>query len=159
VFAEVIKGRFGQAKALDAAPYALPAAAEIGLPVLDEAHGALLARLNAAHRAVRSGDQAQARLQLDRLRSDLTAHFDIEEQIMQALGFAAVRDHVRRHAASTAQFDEICRTSLARGALAVSDLDRCFQNLVDEILRGDVDLKSHFQSMGVRRVAAPHAAV
>ena len=155
MFAEVIKGRFGQARAADA--YALPAAAEIGLPVLDEAHAALLARLNAAHRAVTSGDQAQARLQLDTLRSDLTAHFDIEEQIMQALGFAAVRDHVRRHAASAAQIDDICRTSLSRGALAVNDLDRCFQGLVDEILRGDVDLKSHFQSMGCRR-AAPQSA-
>jgi hemerythrin len=158
VFAEVIRGRFGQARAADAAPYALPAAAEIGPPVLDEAHGALLARLNAAHRAVTSGDQAQARLQLDRLRSDLSTHFDIEEQIMQALGFAGMRDHVRRHAASCTQLDEICRTALARGALTVSDLDRCFQNLVDEILRGDVDLKSHFQSMGSRRAATPHGA-
>lgn len=157
MFAEVIKGRFGAARAADAAPYALPVSAEIGLPVLDEAHAALLARLNAAHHAVSAGDQAQARLQLDLLRSDLTTHFDIEEQIMQALGFAAVRDHVRRHAAHMAELDEICRGSLSRGSLTVGDLDVCFRGLVDEILRGDVDLKSHFQSMGSRRAGAQGA--
>ena len=152
MFAEVITGRFKD-RAGEAAtgPYALPAAAKVGLPVLDQAHVALLARLNAAHRALAAGDEATARLQLETLRSDMATHFDIEEQIMQALGFSAMRDHVRRHALSAAQLDEICRASLARGALEVGDLDRCYQGLIDEILRGDVDLKSHFQSMGSTR--------
>jgi hemerythrin-like metal-binding protein len=147
--AEVISGRFAeQAKASDA--YSLPAAAEVGLPILDQAHAALLARLNAAHRALTAGDEARARLQLETLRADMATHFDIEEQIMQALGFPALRHHVRSHAASAAQLDAICRASLGRGALDVSDLDLCYQGLVDEILRGDLDLKSHFQSMGTR---------
>jgi hemerythrin len=81
----------------------------------------------------------------------MATHFDIEEQIMQALGFDAMREHIRRHAASAAQLDDICRASLARGALQAGDLDRCFQTLIDEILRGDLDLKSHFQSMGSTR--------
>jgi hemerythrin len=151
MFAEVIRGRFRD----DDAPvaYALPAAADVGLPVLDRAHAALLARLNAAHRALAAADEARARLQLDLLRSDLAAHFDIEEQIMQALGFAAMRDRVRRHAATAAQFEAVCRSSLARGALTVRDLDLCFQGLVDEIMCGDVDLKSHFQTMSSRRAA------
>jgi len=152
VFAEVITGRFKEeALGSPAGPYTLPASAEVGLPVLDQAHAALLTRLNAAHRALTAGDEARARLQLETLRSDLATHFDIEEQIMQALGFSAMRDHIRRHAASAAQLTEICRTSLARGALAVGDLDLCFQALVDEVLRGDNDLKSHFQSMGSTR--------
>lgn len=148
MFAEVISGRF-KSKGGDAAGtrYALPTSARIGLRALDEAHAALLARLNAAYRALAAGDEARARLQLEALRSDMATHFDIEEQIMQALGFDGMRDHVRRHAASAADLDEICRTSLARGTLRADDLDRCFQALVDEILRGDVDLKSHFQSM------------
>lgn len=154
MFAEVIRGRFGEGRASDTAPYALPAAAEIGLPVLDQAHAALLARLNAAHRALASGNEAQARLQLDLLRSDLATHFDIEEQIMQALSFADLRTRIRHHAASTAQLDEICRTSLSRGALTVSDLDLCFQVLIEEMLRGDLALKSHFQAMGCRRATA-----
>lgn len=151
MFAEVITGRFRDEKVAGAAPYTLPAAAQIGLPVLDQAHAALLARLNAAHRALTAGDEGTARLQLETLRSDMAIHFDIEEQIMQALGFAAMRDHVRRHAASAAQLDVICRASLGRGALQVSDLDLCYQGLIDEILRGDLDLKSHFQSMGSTR--------
>ena len=148
MFAEVISGRF-KSKGGDAAGarYALPASARIGLRALDEAHTALLARLNAAHRALMAGNEAGARLQLETLRSDMATHFDIEEQIMQALGFDAMRDHIRRHAASAADLDEICRTSLARGSLQPDDLDRCFRALVDEILRGDVDLKSYFQSM------------
>lgn len=152
MFAEVITARFrGKAQGSSATPYTLPASADIGLPVLDKAHAALLTRLNAAHRALTAGDEAKARLQLEILRSEIATHFDIEEQIMQALGFSAMRDHVRRHAASTAQLTEICRASLARGALTAGDLDLCFQTLVDEILRGDNDLKSHFQSMGSRR--------
>jgi hemerythrin len=157
VFAEVIRGRFGGKAAVDTAvdsgPYMLPDAARVGLPVLDQAHAALLARLNAAHRALSSGEEAEARLQLERLRSDLVTHFDIEEQIMQGLGFSGMRDQVRRHATNTAQFDKICRASLSRGSLAVADLDLCFQSLIDEIMRGDVDLKSHFQTMGSRRAA------
>ncbi|WP_119299922.1 bacteriohemerythrin [Dongia deserti] len=158
MFAEVIRGRFREDKTTDAAPYALPVSAEIGLPVLDQAHTALLARLNAAHRALVSGDEPRARLQLDMLRSDLAVHFDIEEQIMQALGFADLRHHIRYHAASTAQFDEICRVSLSRGSLTVGDLDLCFQSLIDEMLRGDIDLKSHFQSMGSRPATSRRGA-
>ena len=151
MFAEVITGRFAdQAKTPDA--YSLPASAEVGLPILDQAHAALLARLNAAHRALMAGEQAKARLQLETLRADMATHFDIEEQIMQALGFPALRNHVRSHAASAAQLDAICRASLGRGTLDVSDLDLCYQGLIDEILRGDLELKSHFQSMGSRPV-------
>jgi hypothetical protein len=66
VFAEVIKGGFGGKAAVDSAvesavssaPYVLPDAARIGLPVLDQAHAALLARLNAAHRALSSEHEA-----------------------------------------------------------------------------------------------------
>jgi hemerythrin-like metal-binding protein len=153
VFAEVITGRFrDESKTPDAGPYSLPESAEVGLPILDQAHAALVARLNAAHRALMAGDEAKARLQLETLRSDMTTHFDIEEQIMQALGFPAMRDHIRSHAASAARLHQICRASLRRGTLVVSDLDLCFQGLIDEILRGDVDLKSHFQSMGSRLV-------
>src|SRR5215467_1090116 len=79
--------------------------------------------------------------------------FDVEEQIMQALGFPAMRDHIRRHAASTAELNTVCRGSLGRGTLRISDLDLCFRTLIDEILRGDIDLKSHFQSMdGMRPI-------
>ena len=151
MFAEVITGRFAdQAKAPGA--YSLPASAVVGLPILDQAHAALLARLNAAHRALIAGDEVKARFQLETLRSDMATHFDIEEQIMQALGFPALRTHVRSHAASAAQLNDICRASLGRGTLDVSDLDLCYQSLVDEILRGDLELKSHFQSMGSRPV-------
>jgi hemerythrin len=128
-------------------------AAEVGLPILDQAHAALLARLNGAHRALMADEDAKARLQLEVLRTDMATHFDIEEQIMQALGFAAMRDHVRSHAACAAQLDAICRASLGRrGTLEVGDLDLCYRALVDEILRGDLELKSHFQSMGSRPV-------
>jgi hemerythrin-like metal-binding protein len=151
VFAEVITGRFGnQAKAPDA--YSLPQSAQVGLPILDQAHAALLARLNTAHRALSAGDKAKARLQLEALRVDMATHFDIEEQIMQALGFPALRQHVRSHAASAAQLDGICRASLGRGTLEVSDLDLCYQGLIDEMLRGDLELKCHFQSMGSRAI-------
>ena len=151
MFAEVITGRFAdQAKAPDA--YSLPASAEVGLSILDQAHAALLARLNAAHRALTAGDEVKARFQLETLRADMATHFDIEEQIMQALSFPALRQHVRSHAASAAQLNDICRASLGRGTLSVSDLDLCYQSLVDEILRGDLELKSHFQSMGSRPV-------
>ena len=151
MFAEVITGRFAdQAKAPDA--YSLPASAEVGLSILDQAHAALLARLNAAHRALTAGDEVKARFQLETLRADMATHFDIEEQIMQALSFPALRQHVRSHAASAAQLNDICRASLGRGTLSVSDLDLCYQGLVDEILRGDLELKSHFQSMGSRPV-------
>jgi hemerythrin len=151
VSAEVITGRFAdQAKVPSA--YSLPASAKVGLPILDQAHAALVARLNAAHRALMAGDSAKARLQLETLRADMATHFDIEEQIMQALGFPALRHYVRSHAASAAQLNDICRASLGRGTLDVSDLDLCYQGLVDEILRGDLELKSHFQSMGSRPV-------
>lgn len=143
MFAQVVRGRFGEQRASDAAARALPASAEIGLPALDRAHATRLARLNAAHRALESGNEAQARLQLDALRSDLATHFDIEEQIMQALGFADLRACTRHHAAIMAQVDEICRDSLARGALAVSGLDRCFQVLIEEMLLGDPEPKSY----------------
>lgn len=151
MFAEVITGRFADQAKVPVA-YSLPQSAEVGLPILDQAHTALLARLNVAHHALAAGDEARARLHLETLRADMATHFDIEEQIMQALRFPALCDHVRSHAASAAQLDEICRASLGRGMLSVSDLDLCYQGLVDEILRGDLDLKSHFQSMGSRPV-------
>ena len=151
MFAEVITGRFAD-KATARGAYVMPASAEVGLPILDQAHAVLLARLNAAPRALTAGDEAGARLQIETLRADMAAHFDIEEQIMQALGFAGLRQHVRNHAASAAQLDGICRASLSRGTLDVSDLDLCYQGLIDEILRGDLELKSHFQSMGSRPV-------
>ena len=151
MFAEVITGRFAE-QATAPGAYVMPASAEVGLPILDQAHAALLARLNAAHHALMAGNEAKARLQLETLRTDMATHFDIEEQIMQALGFPALRQHVRGHAASAAQLDGICRASLGRGALDVSDLDLCYQGVIDEILRGDLELKSHFQSMGSRPV-------
>lgn len=151
MFTEVITGRFAD-QATAPGAYCMPASAEVGLPILDQAHAALLSRLNAAHRALMAGNEAKARLQLEILRTDMATHFDIEEQIMQALGFPALRHHVRSHAASAAQLDGICRASLGRGTLDVSDLDLCYQGLIDEILRGDLALKSHFQSMGSRPV-------
>lgn len=152
MFAELIEGKSRDETGASAgAPYVLPASARVGLPVLDKAHIALLARLNAAHRALMAGDEAGARLAIEALRSDMATHFDIEEQIMQTLGFPDLRDHVRRHAAGAAEIDEICRASLARGALLVGDIDRCFHALIDEILRGDVALKSHFQAMNSPR--------
>ena len=147
--AEVITGRFGDGhKARGEGPYSLPESAKIGLPILDQAHMSLLAHLNAAHAALVAGDDAKARLQLETLRSEMATHFDIEEQIMQALGLPALRDHVRQHATKEAQVDGICRASLARGALTIGDIDQCFQLLIDEVVRGDLELKSHFQSMG-----------
>lgn len=152
MFAEVITGRFGD-KQKTGDPYNLPTSAEVGLPVLDEAHAALLALLNAAHRALTAGDETTARLQLDRLRSEMATHFEIEEQVMQKLGFPAMHDHNRRHAASIAELDSIGRASRARGGLRIGDLDLCFQALIDEVLRGDIDLKSHFESLGSVRSA------
>ena len=110
MFAEVITGRFKDEP--KDGPYALPAAALVGLPVIDKAHTALLARLNAAHRALAASDEAKARLQLETLRSNLATHFDIEEQIMQALGFPDMRDHSRRHAASAAQLSPTCALTM-----------------------------------------------
>lgn len=147
--ADVITGRFRNQDSV-AAAYRLPASAIVGLPILDQAHAALIARLNAAHRVLTAGEEAKARLQLETLRTELAAHFDIEEGIMQALGFRAMRHHVRSHAATAAGLDAICRASLGRGVLEVGDLDLCFRALIDEVLRGDVDLKSHFQSLGAR---------
>lgn len=81
--AEVITGEF-RSQDDRAAAYSLPASAAIGLPILDRAHTALIAR------------------------------------------------------------------PLGCGALEVGDLDLCFRGLVDEVLRGDVELKGHFQSVGPR---------
>jgi len=149
--AQVITGRFKRRGATESARFTLPEAARIGLRVLDEAHAAMLFRLNAAHRALSWGDQGTARLQLEMLRVEMAAHFDVEEQIMQALKLGAMRRHIRSHAASTAHLDGICKASLARGVLRTDDLDLCFQALVDEMIRSDVDLKSHFQAMGRSR--------
>ena len=149
---QVITDRFPK-KDSAAQPYNLPIAARLGLDVLDNAHEALVARLNAAHRVLSAGDEANARLLLDALQTDLATHFDIEEQIMQAMGFNGVRDHVRCHAASGAQIAAIFRASLKRGGLQISDLDLCFQALIDEILRSDIDLKSHLQEMTSLRAA------
>lgn len=152
MLAQVITDRFPRQDAAPQ-PYKLPTAARLGLDVLDNAHEALMARLNAAHRTLSAGDAANARLLLDALQSDLATHFDIEEQIMQAMGFQGVRDHVRCHAASGAQIAAIYRASLQRGGLQISDLDLCFQALIDEILRSDIDLKSHLQEMTSLRAA------
>ena len=152
MLAEVIADRFA-AKDAVSQPYAVPASARLGLELLDNAHDALMGRLNAAHRLVSAGDEVNARLLLEGLQQDLATHFDIEEQIMQAMGFRGVREHVRCHAASAAQIKAIYRASLKRGALETSDLDLCFQTLVDEILRSDLDLKSHLQEMTSLRAA------
>ena len=152
MLAEVITDRFPNKDAVSQ-PYAVPAAARLGLELLDNAHDALMGRLNAAHRLVSAGDEANARLLLEGLQHDLATHFDIEEQIMQAMGFRGVRDHVRCHAASAAQIEGVYRASLKRGALRTSDLDRCFQALIDEMLRSDIDLKSHLQEMTSLRAA------
>lgn len=152
MLAQVITDRFPKKDAASQ-PYNLPIAARLGLDVLDNAHEALMARLNAAHRALSAGDEANARSLLDALQTDLATHFDIEEQIMQAMGFNGVREHVRCHAASGARIEAIFRASLKRGGLQVSDLDLCFQALIDEILRSDIDLKSHLQEMTSLRAA------
>ena len=153
MFAEVITGRFAdQTKAQGA--YSLPASAEVGLPILDQAHAALLARLNAAHRALTAGDEATARLHLETLRSDMATHFDIEEQIMQALGFPALRHHVRSHARGQRGPAQRYLPRLARPRHAPCQRPRSLlPGLVrDEILRGDLELKNDFQSMGSRPV-------
>jgi hemerythrin len=152
VLAEVIVDRFPN-KDTVRQPYNLPAAARLGLEILDNAHEALLGRLNAAHRALSAGDEASARLLLEGLGADLATHFDIEEQIMQAMGFRGMRDHVRCHAASASQVEATYRASLKRGVLQIGDLDLCFQALLDEILRSDIDLKSHLQEMTSLRAA------
>lgn len=157
VLAEIITDRLPKKDAAapqrSTRPYSLPAAARLGLDVLDNAHDALMGRLNAAHRVLSAGDEANARLLLEGLQADLATHFDIEEQIMQAMGFRGMREHVRCHAASGARIEAIYRGSLKRGGLRIGDLDLCFQALIDEILRGDIDLKSHLQEMSALRAA------
>lgn len=150
---ELVTDRFPRKDAAAPQRYAVPAAARLGLDVLDNAHDALIARLNAAHRALSAGDQSNARGLLDALQADLATHFDIEEQIMQAMAFRGVREHVRCHAANGARIESICRTSMQRGGLQIGDLDLCFQALIDEILHSDIDLKSHLQEMTSLRAA------
>ena len=113
---------------------------------IDHEHRVLIQQCNALLALVADGaGPAEFASALDRLASGMTRHFETEEAILAATGFARLDAHKREHGQAASQVRQIQDRVAGSGTLAdraaivrdVRDL------LIDVFLHHDLDYKSH----------------
>lgn len=124
---------------------------EFRVPEIDGDHRAMLDLMKAVQSAARARDRERSEKFLDRLLTFSKNHFRREEKLLKSWGYSAVDKHAEYHAGL------LERAKAVRRACAKIETSENFEEccgemlsfLVDDIVRGDLKLKSFFEDAGL----------
>lgn len=124
---------------------------ELGVPEVDGDHRAMLDLMKAVKSAAGTGDRKRCESHVDRLLIFAQWHFKREEAFLKRHGYTGLADHTQYH-------DQLLQRAKAvgRACKAVETKEeyaKCCEELmsflIDDVVRGDMQLKSFFQSAGL----------
>ena len=120
---------------------------ELRVPEIDGDHRAMLDLMKAVLAEARAGRQARTSVALDRLIAFSRQHFQREEAFLASHGYALTNEHVEYHSElldrAIALKDSCCKL------VTPDEIEGCCDELmsfiVDDIVKGDMQLKSFLQ--------------
>jgi len=123
---------------------------EFGVDFIDEDHKHLLSIMQAIRGAAKSQNMHDCVILLNRLVVEAGDHFRREEEFLEKADFPRLENHKAYHRKLLIQADITKR--VCEGIDTEHNLQECVdhmaQFLVDDILRGDLDFKSHLEDQG-----------
>lgn len=124
---------------------------ELGVPEIDNDHRAMLALMKALQSSAKAGDRRTSVKLLDRLLAFSHDHFAREEAFLRRWNYQEEGEHRRYHEGLYARAQAVkkaCAQTESR-----KGFDECCEEmmsfLVDDIVRGDLGLKSFLQDAGL----------
>ena len=124
---------------------------KIGNATIDGEHRALfecLQEIN-AHLCDKKGEKTFAACK--RLMKMLEAHFESEEEILRTAGFPRLDGHIGMHEETRESLRQVCMAcrQVCRNNQTVTCLPDLIFVIIDHCLRGDLDFKSHLQTVNM----------
>ena len=124
---------------------------ELGVPEIDDDHKNLLSVMRDVQCSAEQGKMGRCGKHLEQLMRDTRAHFDREEKLLRKWRYGDVQGHVAYHAKLYSRAEaakKSCENIESR-----EDLVECCKEmmsfLIDDIVRGDLPLKTFFEEMGL----------
>ncbi len=124
---------------------------ELGVPEIDDDHKRLLSVMRDIQSSAEQGSTDECEQNLGKLLDEIRAHFGREEEFLRKLGYDGVQDHIAYHAELYSRA-EAAKNSCQKLASQEDLLDCCeelMSFLIDDIVRGDMPLKSFFEEKGL----------
>ncbi len=126
---------------------------EIGVPEIDDDHKQILSVMRNVRSAAEREQTDLCGKYLDELLVVSRAHFQREEDFLRKWEYGDLEGHIRYHQALYSRADAMKKT--CQDALPGKDLETCcgemMDFLIDDVIRGDLPLKSFFQEKGLAK--------
>lgn len=124
---------------------------ELGVPEIDSDHRAIMALMRAVQSAARVDERERCEKLLDRLLTLTRDHFAREEAFLSRWGYGEAGDHARYHEGLCARAESVKKACAE--IESPQGFDECCEEmmsfLIDDIVRGDLGLKSFLQEAGL----------
>ena len=124
---------------------------ELGVPEIDDDHKHLLSIMRDVQSSAEQGKSDLCARNLGKLLNDTKAHFGREEEFLRKLGYDGVQGHVAYHGELYSRAKAVkssCENRVSREDLA-DCCEEMMSFLIDDIVRGDLPLKSFFEQKGL----------
>ena len=124
---------------------------ELGVPEIDGDHKSMLDLMKAVRGAAGSEDRAGCEKYVSRLLDHARSHFKREEAFLKRHGYAEVKKHAGYHEVllqRAAAVAKACRSVETPGEY-LKCCEELMSFLVDDVVRGDLKLKSFLQEAGL----------
>ena len=129
---------------------------EIGIPEIDDDHRAMLDLMKRVRAAALDGAFDHCGSLLEALQVRTNEHFEREEALLGATGYAGLEDQRAHHDELRSRVRAV--RELSKAMQSREDLDRCCEEMfavfVDEILGGDMAFKSFLHHQEPRLMTA-----
>ncbi|MGB8276066.1 MAG: hemerythrin domain-containing protein [Alphaproteobacteria bacterium] len=126
---------------------------EIGVPEIDDDHRHLFDLAREIQAAVEEGEPAKCRALVEGFIDASQSHFAAEERFLARIRYEEFETHRKYHASlvtKARKLKQSCDEATRRGEVAECYLE-VVGFLIDDILRGDIKLKSYFNHHGPSR--------
>ncbi|MGB8275609.1 MAG: hemerythrin domain-containing protein [Alphaproteobacteria bacterium] len=123
---------------------------ELGIPQIDDEHKQMLSIMQRVQDTANAEQFDECMTLLDDLISVSEAHFTREEELLEKLRYPGVAEHREYHSALLARAEavkEICKGMRSRANFK-GCCEEMFGFLVDDVVAGDLTLKSFLQEKG-----------
>lgn len=123
---------------------------DLGVPEIDGDHRTILELMKAVKAAAAREDPARCEQYLDRMLEFLGVHFAREEKLLANWHYLEVKQHANYHTELLKRAETVRQTCLANEG--PESFEKCCAELisllVDEVVRGDMTLKSFLEHSG-----------
>jgi hemerythrin-like metal-binding protein len=123
----------------------------LGVPEIDGDHQVMLDLIKAVMGAVRVRNDGRCERYLNRLFAYTQSHFEREERLLRNWNFPDIDKHKSYHTALLARAESL--REVCRNVESEQEYQTCCEQmmsfLVDDVIRGDVQLKSFVERAGL----------